>query len=281
MVVSTALMIAGAVAGATGGGIANKKRIDAAEAQDVIAKRRLEASRRAKAAYAKILEGDMTVGALEATATSRQAAEAAFQERSKGEAAAGTSGVTAGTPIYQLGKFAADAQDKLAEVNTQLGLKIQGMRAQGEANMGSYDDQRMEIEAGVGAIAKEMNYLNGPLAWALSVGSGAIAGAQVGANIGTSLEKLGVDTGKELFPKKAAADVAAVEGAYSPVSVDMESTFAKPWAAAERESFGRLPPADFAGKSTDWTGLYGDSKKKFKQMAGSRYFGSSDMFAWE
>ena len=80
MVVSTAILIASALAGAAGGGMANGKRIKKNNQDFDILNGKLAANDRAKIRYADRLRGQMENAGLEASESAKRESAAAFQE---------------------------------------------------------------------------------------------------------------------------------------------------------------------------------------------------------
>lgn len=205
MVISTAIMIAGALAGGVGGGLANKKRRKDQQAElDILALKNQQNYQEQKA-MAVGLKNSVENQTIQATQGARRDAIDAFQATSSLSAAAGASGVRGGTPFYKMGQVAADAAEAMNENARMRANQISSTRESGAAEMAGILTNGSIIDKQTGNAQDSMGYLSSPLGWAQSILTGAISGAEVGAKISAGLELAGVDTGADissLFPKK-------------------------------------------------------------------------------
>lgn len=206
MVISTAIMIGGAIAGGIGGGLANKKRKEEQQDElDILALKNRQNYKEQQAAVVG-LKSSMENQALQATKGARQDAVEAFRATSAAEAAAGASGVKGGTPFYKMGQIAAEASMAMRENAALRANQISATKDAGAAEIAGVLTNGAIIDKQIGSATKSMNYLSSPLAWGQAILTGAISGAEAGAKISMGLESIGVDTGYDLNDLFKAAD---------------------------------------------------------------------------
>jgi hypothetical protein len=235
MIVSTALMIAGAAAGGAGGFVSNEQR--KADARKALQKQRIRDRQNevAKLAYSEILKGNLTVGALQASGANEADAAKVAENIGTMEQNAGNSGLKGGTPFFQLGSYAAKALRKADELGAARVLELKGQELQGKNTIDQYRQAGTEIGYDTEAAAKAYGYFNSPVAAFMSVATGALAGASFANKVSTTLTGMGVDMGAELFPGKASGAFDATK-----LSFNAEDIPAVPDAPAVPE-LGRAP----------------------------------------
>jgi hypothetical protein len=217
MVISTALMIGGAIAGGVGGGLANKKRLeDQQDELDILALKNKQNYQEQKAA-AIGLKNSMENQSIQATQGARKDAIEAFQAESSVSAAAGASGLRGGTPFYKMGQIAAEAAETINENARMRANQLQATRESGAAEIAGIITNGSILDKQMSSSMKSMNYLSSSLGWGQAILTGAVSGAEMGAKLSAGLESVGVDTGfdlNNLLPKeKTPEDAATAIGA--------------------------------------------------------------------
>lgn len=198
MVLSTAIMIGGAIAGGVGGSIANKKRIeDQQDELDILALKSKQNYAEQRAAVIG-LKNSLENQSIQATQGARRDAVEAFQATSGAEAAAGSSGIRGGTPFYKMGQVAAEAAQTIKENAAMRANQIEATRANGEAEIAGVKTNGSILDKQNESAQKSMGYLNSFLGWSQSILTGSVSGAEMGAKLSMGLESIGVDTGFDL-----------------------------------------------------------------------------------
>jgi len=187
---SDILMIGGAIVGAGLGLVQQGKRQTAAARQEMMARWTYEAYLKRNKSQKSILEGNLTAGAMGATSNNREAAIQAYQAESAGKLKAGLSGVSGGTPLFKVASDMALNRTRLAEMNQNVRLQydaqIQGARASGQ----DIDMNLQNAMWGLQESVDQLNYVESPVAMAMSIGTGIASGASMANNINASVTQI-------------------------------------------------------------------------------------------
>ena len=155
-----------------------------------------------------ILEGNLSIGAMQSTAQNREAAKAEFQKNAMSEARLGVSGTSGGTPFYKLDAEIFESERKLSEIAMAGRIQnnqnlLQAISSMGEGNM---ELQNAVWNLQDATMAKD--YAESPFAMVMGGLTGAVSGASMGANVASMGYELNVF--KEPV-KKAGAAAGAVD----------------------------------------------------------------------
>jgi len=204
MVISTAMILAGAGLGAAGGYSANQERVRQAKRKLSLLELSGYNMEKEKEASAKILEGQVSLSSLEASSQNEADALAVGEAKGALEANAGTSGLTGGTPFFQLASVAARSMRSAQKAASARELALRGQVAQGAMTIDEYRMRGQELAYQVEDAVQSERYLDSPLAFALAMGTGALSGAATAAQMSTTLEGMGVNMDSSLaLPKPA------------------------------------------------------------------------------
>ena len=219
MVVSTALILAGAGLGAAGGYDANEERKRQSRRKLSLLELEGYNNERSKEAAAKLLEGQITLSSLEASSQNEADALAVGEAKGALEANAGASGLTGGTPFFQLASVAARSMRSAQKAAGARDMSLRGQVAQGAMTIDEYRMKGQELSYQVQDAIETNRYLEGGLAAALAMGTGALSGASAAANMATTLEGMGVNMDAVLFPGAGSPSIGSVGGEISPPAI--------------------------------------------------------------
>lgn len=191
--IDDALMLAGAIVGGLAGGETNAQRKETSDKELARLKFLENQNWKQRKAYAEILKGNVTVGALQNSAANEADATSAFQNTSDLESKAGRSGFAGGTPFYQAGLYAAQAARQVKLLSMARSISLANTQKTGEMQLDEYSNKAYELGQSFETAQKENSYLDSPLAWAMSIGTGAMSGATMASQVSTSLEGMGVN----------------------------------------------------------------------------------------
>jgi hypothetical protein len=208
----------GAVVGAGIGLLQNEQRKKAARFADLQAGLMYDHAVKAKRANEAILEGQLTVGAMQNTSQSREAAIQVAQQEGMREAALASTGTIGGTPFYALDLEVQQNSQRLSELLTSQRIDYGGKVAQAQVQMDSYDMQIQNAVWGYQQASEQLAYVESPVAMALAIGTGALSGAATANNINTAVTQMtGTDIEGHMggwFAKKPQATM--TQGGYLP-----------------------------------------------------------------
>lgn len=192
--IEAGMAIGGAIIGGLGGLKANAARAQEARYQQMIARAQYEAQKAQMEAQKSILEGNLSVASMDSNTARRQAAMQESAQRAESRQAAGTSGTDAGTPFYMLDKQAFEGIRALQEIDYKAWMNNEQVARQYTAGMKGMEGQLLASEIGMLQINEDMRYLEGPVAAALSAGSGAFSGAAAGNSLTNMMYSMGIMT---------------------------------------------------------------------------------------
>ena len=138
MVVSTALMLIGAGLGAAGGYSAQEERIRQSKRKLGLLELSGYNNGKAKEAAAKLLKGQVSISSLEASSQAESDALAVGEAKGAMEANAGASGLTGGTPFFQLASVASRSMRSAQKAASARALSLEGQLAQGAMTIDEY-----------------------------------------------------------------------------------------------------------------------------------------------
>lgn len=248
MVISTAMILAGAGLGAVGGYRANEERVRQAKRKLSLLELSGYNNERGKEASAKILAGQVSLSSLEASSQNEADALAVGEAKGALEANAGASGLTGGTPFFQLASVAARSMRSAQKAASARDLALQGQVAQGAMTIDEYRMRGQELAYQVEDAVQSERYLDSPLAFALAMGTGALSGATTAAQISTTLEGMGVNMDATLFPAKEAASLGDAGGLIPPPA---PAAAAGPRTAVDNAAIGAIHSLMDAGDESD------------------------------
>ena len=183
------LIVAGAAMGAAGGLWANKQRRGQARRQRKYLKQQQELLNKQRDNNKSLVRLQATGQAIQNTASSRSDAANAFQGESAAEAALGVSGLSGGTPFYSLASKVAQDRTVLAEGNAMGRIAMDTLQAGAKAKSLDFDAAQLSIKQSRNEIDRELDYLNSPLSSILTVATGGMSGARLGADLSMIQEK--------------------------------------------------------------------------------------------
>lgn len=195
-----------------------------------------------KKANRSILEGQLTIGAMQNTANSRESAIQVAQNKAAQQVALGQSGMSGGTPFYALDSQVQQDTQKLAEIMTMQRTQFSGQVAQANAQLGSMDMNVQNAMWQLQDVTEQMNYLESPLAAALSMGTGMLAGATTANNLINMGTQMGMDKWFQKDPSIAAAN--SLVGKYDTSSETMRMANNRP---SQYASIAPSSTASFSG----------------------------------
>lgn len=179
----TPLIIASAAIGGIGGLLANQQRIDALDQNRKYIRDQEKLLGKQEDVGRSLLSIRAKAQGIQNTQSSRLNAIESARGAGKAEAVLGTSGTIAGTPFYSLLSGIEESRKTLNE-NNQLGdLAMQQIAMSGIQQSLSFEGQRLQISQQLDQIDTESDYLNSPLAAVMAIGTGALAGANVGVGL--------------------------------------------------------------------------------------------------
>lgn len=181
------LLIGSALAGAGMGLAQNAKRKSEAERNLLMSEALYDQTLAARQGQRSILEGQLTVGAMQNTANSREAAIAKAQGEASQRVALGQSGMSGGTPFYKLDQDIRDNTVKMSEMLYGQNVNFQGMVEQAKLQEGQGNMQLQQAIWGLQAADKELDYLSSPAAMILSAGTGALSGMSMMNSLNTAV----------------------------------------------------------------------------------------------
>ena len=193
MVISTALMLAGAGLGALGGYSAQEERIRQSKRKLGLLELSGFNNEKAKEAAAKLLKGQVSISALEASNQAEADALAVGEAKGALEAQAGASGLTGGTPFFQLASTAARSMRSAQKAADARALSLEGQLRQGAITIDEYRMRGEEMSYQTRDALETDRYLDSTFAWAMAIGTGALSGAATANRLSTTLEGLGVN----------------------------------------------------------------------------------------
>lgn len=181
------LLIGSALAGAGMGLAQNAKRKSEAERNLLMSEALYDQTLAARKGQRSILEGQLTIGAMQNTANSREAAIAKAQGEASQRVALGQSGMSGGTPFYKLDQDIRDNTVKMSEMLYGQNVNFQGMVEQAKLQEGQGNMQLQQAIWGLQAADKELDYLSSPAAMILSAGTGALSGMSMMNSLNTAV----------------------------------------------------------------------------------------------
>ena len=193
MVVSTALMLIGAGLGAAGGYSAQEERIRQSKRKLGLLELSGYNNGKAKEAAAKLLKGQVSISSLEASSQAESDALAVGEAKGAMEANAGASGLTGGTPFFQLASVASRSMRSAQKAASARALSLEGQLAQGAMTIDEYRMRGEELSYQTQDALETNRYLDSGFAWAMALGTGALSGAAAANRASTTLEGLGVN----------------------------------------------------------------------------------------
>jgi len=164
-----------------------------------------EHEKKAKERNRSILEGQLTIGAMQNTAQSREAAIQVAQEEGMREVALGQSGMSGGTPFYSLDSEIQQNVQRLSDLSYMQNADLSGRIAQANNQLDGSDMRMQEAIWGMQDANEQMAYLDSDVAAALSMGTGALAGMSMANNVMEMGTKMGMDKWFQKDPSVAAA----------------------------------------------------------------------------
>ena len=182
------LIIAGAALGAIGGAVSNRDRIgDTKDALKLLRGRKGRAGKSLELT-SQILQGNLTLGAMGATDSSKESSVAAFRAKAEGETYLGQSGLSGGTPFYQLDKSILENQQSILRADRANRVQLGVQELQGEMQIDSLRGQISELDMQIDDTRESLDYYNSAAGWIMS----GLTGAMSGAGLGASIEEMGV-----------------------------------------------------------------------------------------
>ena len=183
------LIVGGAAMGAAGGLWANKQRRGQARRQRKYLKQQQKILDAQRANNKSLVRLEAQGQAIQNTASSRANAAAAFQNESAAEATLGVSGFSGGTPFYNLASKVAQDRTALAEGNELGRISMDTMVAGAKDRSLQFDSAQLQIKHGLKEVDRQLDYLNSPLSSILTVATGGMSGARLGADLSMIQEK--------------------------------------------------------------------------------------------
>jgi len=208
----------GAAIGAGVGLFQNSQRKKQAERDEMRANAMYEHHLKAGKANRAILEGQLTIGAMQNTSQSREAAIQVAQQQGMREASLGQTGMSGGTPFYALDSEIQQNTQKLYEMSQMQNADFAGRVAQANVQLDADDMNLQNAIWGLQDADEQLSYIDSGVAWALSGATGAFAGMTMANNVNTAVTQM---TGKDIeghvggwFAKKP--DTTMTQGGYLP-----------------------------------------------------------------
>lgn len=137
-----------------------------------------------------VLQNNLTIGAMDNTATNRDSAVAEYQNRSAQIAQAGVSGATSGTPFYRIDADAIQNRQRLSEIEDRGRMGLEGQALNLEATRLSNQVQIDVAQQNMVDSAESAAYASSPFAYIMGGLTGALSGASVGAGISTATKDI-------------------------------------------------------------------------------------------
>jgi len=149
-----------------------------------------EHEKKAKERNRSILEGQLTISAMQNTAQSREAAIQVAQEEGMREVALGQSGMSGGTPFYSLDSEIQQNVQRLSDLLYMQNADLSGRIAQANNQLDGSDMRMQEAIWGMQDANEQMAYLDSDVATALSMATGAFAGITMANNVNTAITQM-------------------------------------------------------------------------------------------
>jgi len=265
MVVSTALMLAGAGLGAAGGYAANEERVRQSKRKLGLLELAGYNNEKSKEAAAKLLEGQLTLSSLEASSQNEADSLAVGEAKGALEANAGASGLTGGTPFFQLASVAARSMRSAQKAAMARDLSLRGQVAQGAMTIDEYRARGEELSYQTRDALESDRYLDSGISWLLAMGTGALSGAATAAQMSTTLEGMGVNMDAEfslpklavpgspeaLMTEQAVGDTAAAAADELGMAVRMPRYATGPRTAVDLAAIGAIHSLMDGGEDSD------------------------------
>jgi len=174
-----------AVAGAGYGVYQADKRSDDLKAELARADLIYEATKKKNRAEQSLLENNLTIGAMDNTANNRDSSIAEYQNRSMQEAQAGVSGVSSGTPFFNIDAEAIANRKKLDEIRISGAFGLDTGVKQLNASLASSNAGMQDALFNLQDIGSQSAYASSPFAYIMGGLTGALSGAAMGNQIST------------------------------------------------------------------------------------------------
>jgi hypothetical protein len=245
------LILIGAGLGIAQGIGANEQRKQEAEDQKKLIDMQQASNRRRLQSTSSILTGNLTIGAMQATQSSKAAAIEAFKADSQGQAAVGASGLSGGSGFYALDRQVADNRNALIDQNKMLQTQINTQELSGGAQIAGIQDQIAITGEQQSQMQEQLDYLSSPMAFILSAASGALSGA----SMGQSVTQMGVSlTGNANFGQVDLGDLFKKPEIlpYSPAGSAMDAAFRSDYSPAGPT--GKLFPSSYMPFGPEYIG---------------------------
>jgi hypothetical protein len=198
-----AFSLIGAGAGAYQGIKSAQEKLKEAQHEKDMLQRRWNSGLRNLGATSKILSGQLSLEAMQGTQSSKQGAVEAFKSESVAAAAAGASGLSGGTPFFNIGQQVASNRAILMDQATIIRQGLSNSEAKGAGAIGDIRDMIVDSKYNLDQSVEQLGYLSSTAAFMISAATGALSGASIGHGISTLGVKMGLgsDFGQVDFSK--------------------------------------------------------------------------------